>query len=112
MIVELFSKRQKALRGEVSDIYTYDELPQALRVQIVHIWRDTLGGGSEYADSSAETRQTYKVLVDVLCREYGIFKLPVREDKYDPYSGDRHYLAEFSNFFLQTPETDKALDAV
>ena len=25
------------------DVYTYNDLPQPLRVQIVHIWMDTLG---------------------------------------------------------------------
>ncbi len=40
---ELFSKRQKRLRGEVPDVYQYETIPQELRVQVVHIWRDVLG---------------------------------------------------------------------
>ena len=42
-IFSLFSKRQKQLRGEIPDVYTYDVIPQPLRVQIVHIWFDALG---------------------------------------------------------------------
>jgi hypothetical protein len=36
-ILDLFSKRQKKLRGEMPDVYMYDELPQPLKVQIVHM---------------------------------------------------------------------------
>jgi hypothetical protein len=42
-IFDLFSKRQKRLRGEVPGVYTYDQIPQTLRVQIVHIIRDAKG---------------------------------------------------------------------
>jgi len=42
-VFDLFSKRQKRLRGEVPDVYTYDSLPRTLRNQIVHIWNDSLG---------------------------------------------------------------------
>jgi hypothetical protein len=34
---DIFSKRQKKLRGKLPDVYIYDEIPQPLRVQIVHI---------------------------------------------------------------------------
>ena len=47
-IFNLFSKRQKALRGDVPDVYTYDDLPNALRVQIVYIWSDVLGSDKDY----------------------------------------------------------------
>jgi hypothetical protein len=42
-IFDLYSKRQKKLRGEVPDVYVYDDLPRKLRNQIVHIWLETLG---------------------------------------------------------------------
>lgn len=32
-ILDIFSKRQARLRGEVPDMYRYDEVPQKLRVQ-------------------------------------------------------------------------------
>ena len=34
---ELFSKRQKQLRGEVPEVYQYEDIPQKLRVQISYI---------------------------------------------------------------------------
>jgi hypothetical protein len=39
-IIDVFSKRQKALREGVPDVYQYDQIPQPLRVQIVHVLRD------------------------------------------------------------------------
>ena len=40
---KLFSERQKELRGEVPDIYQYETIPNKLRVQVIHIWRDAFG---------------------------------------------------------------------
>ena len=40
---EIFSKRQKKLRGEAPDVYQYETIPQELRVQVVHIWWDVWG---------------------------------------------------------------------
>lgn len=107
-IFDLFSKRQKKLRGEVPDVYTYDSIPQPLKVQIIHIWRDALGGESKYNnDSYYGTYNAYKFIVDALCREYGIFSLPGSRDH-----GNRHYINELDNFLLQQHEPEKVLDAV
>ena len=79
-IFELFSKRQKRLRGEMPDVYVYDDLPYPLRVQIVHIWKDTL-----YQCES---------IVNTLCREYGVFRLAETG-----YSRDYDRERELFNFF-------------
>ena len=34
-INELFSKRQKRIRGEVPDVYKYKTIPEELRIQVV-----------------------------------------------------------------------------
>jgi hypothetical protein len=104
-IFDLFSKRQKKLRGDVPDVYVYDELPQELRTQIIHIWLDTLGRGDQYYEG--QVRQYYPLIVDTLCREYGLFKLPGAEDY-----GNRDYIQEFANFFLREENIERALDAV
>ena len=104
---DLYSKRQKELRGEVPDVYTYDTIPQPLKVQIVHIWRDTLGHESEYHSSYVGTRKAYQFIVDTLCREYGLFSLRGGKDY-----GDRNYLTELSNFLLQQQHVERALDAI
>ena len=104
-IVDIFSKRQKRLRGDVPDVYTYEDIPNPLRVQIVHIWTETLGNGDQWWEG--DVRHAYKLIVDTLCREYGLFKLPGPEDY-----GNRDYIVELANFFLQTTDIEKALDAV
>ena len=109
-IFDLFSKRQKALRGEVPDVYTYDDLPNPLRVQIVHIWRDALGSENDYYDQygcGPNVKSAYKFIVDTLCREYGLFQLPTAE-KYQ----DRMYLKELANYLLQVEDIEKQLDVV
>ena len=67
---ELFSKRQKRLRGEVPDIYQYEIIPQELRVQIVHIWQAVLR--DRYTD---DARQVYELLHQELSYAYGKFTL-------------------------------------
>ncbi|MFX4239981.1 STM4504/CBY_0614 family protein [Aliarcobacter butzleri] len=106
MRFNLFSKRQKELRGEVPDIYVYDIVPNALRVQIIHIWQDTLGTYSHYVRYS-KVQEAYQFIVDVLCREYGLFHLP----SHDKYS-DRMYLEELANFFLKEKDLEKVIDII
>jgi hypothetical protein len=74
-IIDIFSKRQKRLRGEVPDVYTYDTFHSNLRIQIVHIWRDCLGNEEDYQYNCGKVRDGYELIVNVLCREYGIFRL-------------------------------------
>ena len=70
-IFELFSKRQKKMRGEAADVYVYDYIPDELRVQIVHIIRDTIG--KDLFDSRAN--RNYEYIHKTLCKEYGVFSL-------------------------------------
>lgn len=107
-VFALFSKRQKELRGEIPDVYTYDNLPNALRVQIVHIWRDSLGNEEHYYDYHKSTNvvRSYKFIVDTLCREYGMFELPTSEKH------NRMYLNELANFLLQESDVAKQLDVI
>lgn len=70
-IFELFSKRQKKIRGEMPDVYVYEEIPQSLRVQIIHIIRDTIGH-DKYQNVAG---RTYEFIHKALCKEYGLFTL-------------------------------------
>lgn len=103
----LFSKRQKTLRGEVPDVYSYDTIPKALRVQIVHIWNDTIGGQDEYFSSSGRPKSAYKLVVDTLCREYGVFTLNESNGR-----GDINYRLELATFLLREEDHEKILDVV
>jgi hypothetical protein len=97
---EIFSARQKRARGEVPDVFTYDKIPPELRVQVIHIWGDTLGHIGNYPSRS------YQVYTDIhgwLCREYGCFNLIS-----EPYENAENKLRKF----LGTCATEQALDVI
>jgi len=99
-VFDLFSKRQKRARGEVPDIYVYNDLPGPLRVQVVHIIKDAFGAdsyGSKYAS------KLYELVHQTLCREFGVFQL------IDHAQSNQQ--AVF-NFFLQEKSVERALDVV
>ena len=103
-ICELFSKRQKRLRGEVPDVYQYETIPPELRVQVVHIWND-VWGGIEYGafrEPCGNAYEAYSFIHNKLCREYGMFRLGEEDNLYE----------RVGNFLLKTEETDKALDVI
>src|ERR1022692_528927 len=108
-VLDIFSKRQKKLRGDVPDVYTYDTIPQPLKVQIIHIWSDTLGGMNEYHDEygGRMVRDAYRNIVEALCREYGVFVLPGSDT-----NRVRNYLVELSDFLLKEHDPEKVLDAI
>lgn len=105
-VFDIFSKRQKVRRGEVPDVYVYDDLPQPLRVQIVHIWMDTLGNADQFPYSS-NVQEAYTAIVDGLCREYGVFRLSGAKA-----GGNRDYMQELVNSFLRQTDVEYALDFV
>lgn len=110
-VFDLFSKRQKKLRGDVPDVYTYDTIPQPLRVQVVHIWEDAIGNRDQYRDQYDPSHNNvfgnYKLITDLLCREYGFFTLPGAVKH-----GDRNYLLELVDFLLQEKDTEKVIDVI
>ena len=110
MIVDLFSKRQAKLRGEVPDVYTYDKIPQPLRVQIVHILHEVLGDRSAYNDGyhhGNNVRTAYQSIVESLCHEYGVLSLTGRDSHNAHY-----YFQELNDFLLEQSDAEKILDAV
>lgn len=104
MIINLFSKRQKKSRGEVPDVYQYKEIPEPLRVQIIHIIDETTNIHTRTPSGYTHgAQEAFKAIVQALRREYGVFKLYGRVN--DDY-------AELTDFFLNEKETEKALDVV
>lgn len=110
-IHDLFSKRQKRLRGEVPDVYVFDDLPEPLRVQIVHIWSRALGDRSQYdgglhgMNRVTSVRKAYRTIVQVLRQEYGYFRLPGIDQTVNRND-------ELVGFFLHERVVERALDAV
>jgi len=87
--------------GEIPEIYVYDDIPNKLKVQVIHIIDDAIGHpkNSLYEDKVDEV---YEFIRDALCREYGLFELLPHH----------HYIKnEVNNFFLKST-TDEALDLI
>ncbi|BCG73406.1 hypothetical protein MesoLj113a_45640 [Mesorhizobium sp. 113-1-2] len=80
-------------------------MPAPLRVQIVQILRDVIGVPEYPHEETIE--QLYRIIVEVLRREYGEFKLPPV-----PKYGDRTYDRELTDFFLNTTDVERAVDVV
>lgn len=107
-IYDIFSKRQKRLQGEFPDVYQYEIIPDELRVQVIHIWRDAFGApyrGNRYPQGSLEV--AYKFIHETLCREYGLFTLSE-----DDYPNDDFGFAAVCNFFLATQDLEKVIDVI
>ncbi len=105
-IIDLFSKRQKQLRGEVPDVYQYNDIPYALRVQVIHIWKDAFGEcyeGDGYTTPPNAASKAFDFIHDSLCREYGVFTLA---------SAARSKCESVSRFLLSTEDYEKALDVI
>jgi hypothetical protein len=100
-IFDLFSKRQKRLRGEMPDVYTYDSVPGPLKVQIIHVVQDALGDDS-WSGAGSQSKQLYTSIHDILAREYGKFTLASSNEPQE----------RLFQFFLETTNAEQALDCI
>lgn len=110
-IVDLFHKRQKRLRGEYPDVYQYKELPQTIRIQIVHLWSETIGedySGGDWNPGSPN-REYLKKCYKILCKELGVFKLNEDDSDNEKYI---IYFESISNYFLKEKDVEKALTII
>lgn len=101
-MVNLYSKRQKILRGEVPDVFVYDVIPQPLKVQLVHIIKDTFGR-QHYVGQGDSPGEAYEFIFETLCREYGKFSL---------IDGSEDFSIQVLNFLLYKANTGEILDTV
>ena len=98
-ITDIFSKRQRRLRGEFPDVYQYTDLPTTFRRQVVYILRDIFGDSKEYNEAG----EYYRAIHDILAREFGVFKL------YDHSTNPQDMV---SNFLLSATEIDDVLSVI
>lgn len=101
-IHDLYSKRQKILRGEVPEVYVYNNIPKQLKVQIIQIIEDSIGETKDYKDFP---KAAYKLIRDTLCREYGVFHL-IEKSTY------KSIREELFKFFLETSDYEKTIDII
>ena len=78
-VLNLFSYRQRIASGETPDVFVYDKLPEALRIQISHIWRDAIGPYfivTGYTFSTPpNNNEGWELIHDAVAREHGVFAL-------------------------------------
>lgn len=98
-LYELFSKRRRRERGDFPDVYSYDEIPSPLRVQIIHIAREIYFQEGYLTDHA---KKVLRQIDQVLCREYGVFCLV------DEHSQGFEALTKF---ILQEKDHEKVIDA-
>lgn len=99
-IFDLFSKRQKKLRGDIPDVYQYEDINNNFRVQVVHIIKETFGKDTYPHNYSSNA---FAKIHQILCKEYGVFTLK----KYEKYDFNAIY-----DFFLSTKDYEKSLDII
>ncbi len=101
-VFKSFSQREKKRLGEFADVFTYDEVPEPLRVQIVRIWERFLGvPGSEATSNNG----LWKVLKLGIEEMLGIHDITI-----DPFSGDSKQIV--SRFFRSRADQKAALDVI
>jgi len=102
-IFETYSKcLKKRERAGQPDVYQYEELPEALRIQIIYIWNSAIGptiGQGLLTDS----REVWEFIDDTLSREVGIFYLGGRS---------KDSSEERCKSFLRNASTNEALDII
>lgn len=103
-IFNLYSKRKRLKeKSGQADVYKYDELPEPLRVQIIHIWNTAIGKYGFHLSRYANPPNEHWIYIhDALCREYGCFELSK--------AGPNEYVKCCD--FLLTAGVDRALDII
>lgn len=70
-IFDAFFKRQRRARGEMPDVFVYDELPERLRAQIVFVLQDVFGSDRSQGYFAGNTDAAYHEIQARMCREIG-----------------------------------------
>ncbi|HCQ0501674.1 TPA: hypothetical protein OGS09_004975, partial [Escherichia coli] len=105
-IINIYSKRQRKIRGEVNDVYQYNNIPHALRVQIIKIITDSIGfpsSNERYTSYRNEADKVYAYIHEILSKEYGVFSL--KEFAKNDFDA-------LVDFFLKERNTEKCLDFI
>ena len=89
---KLFSRRQEELKGEIQDVFEYDNIPQEFRNQVFYILD---GIFSEY--SKADSTDLWELIRNRFLREKGWKSL---------HDIRRTYKSETENFFLAASNSD------
>ncbi len=75
LLIFILRDKEK-IRGEVNDVYQYNNIPHALRVQIIKIITDSIGfpsSNERYTSYRNEADKVYAYIHEILSKEYGVF---------------------------------------
>lgn len=87
----------------MNDVFHYDEVSSKLKTQFVHIIKDVFGSTvARYGVMSTACR-TASEITEVLCREYGVFRL-------NPPTGRADI--DLYNWFLEIADINECLDFI
>jgi hypothetical protein len=100
-IYDLFSKRQKKLRGELPDVYQYDDFNKSFRIQVIHIVKDAFGTDVY----GSRILNIYEGIHKTLCKEYGVFSL--NQQSYVVSASEAIF-----DYFLNTDDYEHVLDII
>ena len=82
-VYDIYAKRKKRQeKAGQPDIYKYDEIPEALRNQIIYIWETAIGTWQKVErDTSNEPPENIWIAINkILCRELGLRSLGRERD--------------------------------
>ena len=106
-VFDFLSYRKRVAEGNAPDVFVYDNLPEGLRVQIIHIWGDAIGRFYEYnlyefPEGRIENNDGWATIHDIVAREHCVFQL-------GPESRINERCA---NYLLNSRSVEKALDLI
>ena len=106
-VLDLFSYRKRVAEAGTPDVFVYDRLPEALRVQIIHIWTDAIGpfyvrASVDFESPPPHNNQGWEFIHNSVVREHGVFAL-----------GQEHAISERCvSFLMESSSVDAALDLI
>lgn len=104
-IRDLFSKRSaKAAGTGVPEVYQYEKLPQAFKIQVVHIWQRAIGNFTPpsfgmYAQPKDSLWHTVEMQI---AEEHGLFAL----------GNEHHAMERCVSYFIKQEDVGRALDVI
>lgn len=104
-VYDIYSKRKKQReQAGQPDVYEYGVIPEALRIQIMHIWKTAIGPWRDgsYRCDDEPPNTVWAAIHDILCREFGLLSLA---------RGDTPF-TECCTFLLEESDVDNVLSMV
>ena len=97
--MDLYSYRKKVAEGDTPDVFTYDNLPKPLRIQIIHIWREAIGRYFVYPEihfeEEVQNNEAWVFIHNEFSKDLGVLNLD-RERNFDSRCENFFFKLQFS----------------